>query len=206
MGRERRQQKRTNCSIPCSVQGYGKPVDGVVCNVSAGGLSVQVDMAVEQGDVLAVTLQHAKAGNIDVRGIVWHVRQGRVRGSSNLVRRLGLVLSEAPEAFHALLPVEKPKPSETKSEAPKGGKSKRAGTSAKAKVAPAPVRPALPGRPASPEAEEAPKAFRFRIRVKQDKGLRTRSILVFAKDEDEARVCAREETEPGWHILEIERG
>ena len=171
MGAERRRQERTPCSIPCAVQGQGKPVEGTVRNISAGGLCVQVDLPVEQGDVLTLTLQPDRRTSIEVQAIVWHRRRGRMKNTGNAVRLLGLVISEAPEAFGELLSTQKS--------------------------------PSL--KPRSKRSAASLKAERYRVRVKQDSGPRTRSILVFAQDDDEAREFALEETGAGWQILEINR-
>ncbi len=182
MGAERRRQVRTPCSIPCAVQGQGKPVEGTVRDISAGGLSVQVDLPVEQGDVLTLTLQPDPRTRIEVQAIVWHDRRGRMKNTGKAVRRLGLVLSEAPEAFSELL-----SPQKSPSLKPRSKRS------------------AAPARPVPPKPASLLKAERYRVRVKQDSGVRTRSILVFAQDDDEARKFALEETGAGWHILEVDR-
>ncbi|MBW2725123.1 MAG: hypothetical protein JRE71_12100, partial [Deltaproteobacteria bacterium] len=97
----------------------------------------------------------------------------------------------APEAFRELLPAPKPK-------------------SEKSELAP-PVEEEVVAQKSAPSAPvEAPKPVgdpetsRYRVRVKQDSGPRTRSIMVFAGDEDEARDFARAETGGGWQILEVE--
>jgi hypothetical protein len=218
MGVERRKDERIRCAIPCQVSSSGKPVDGTVRNVSAGGLSVQVEMQVDQGDVLSLVLQPNRRDAIPVQAIVWHNRQVKQRKTGEVSQRLGLVLSDAPEDFGDLLglpqtgaakssappepePVvarEAPARSKPSPKKPRGpvAKKTRADTAAKTKTAPPSEPPRQPG---------LPRPDRFRIRVKMDAGPRTRSILVFARDEDEARQNALDETGAGWAILEIER-
>ncbi len=192
MGAERRKSERTNCRIPCEVQIYGKLVEGTVRNISAGGLSLQVNLPVTQGDVLNLVLILDRRRRIEVQGIVWHDRR-RKKTSGSTVQRIGLVLSEAPEAFRELLPAPKakppkpqPEPSEAKEQALADQDSNSSGSGA------------LPGQ------TDGAASRRFRIRVKQDNNPRSRSIIVFAKDEDEARECANAETGAGWHILELD--
>ena len=127
-------------------------------------------------------MQPARRTSIEVKAIVWHDRRVRRKNTGKAVRRLGLVLSEAPEAFSELLPPQKL-------------------TSLK----PRSKRSAAPARPEPPKPAILLKAERYRVRVTQDSGQRTRSILVFAQDDDEAREFALEETGAGWQILEINR-
>jgi hypothetical protein len=192
MGAERRQHERTLCCIPCSVEIYGKDVDGTVRNISAGGLSVQVNLPVAQGDVLNLTLKPDGLTRIDVQGIVWHDRR-RKKTSGDAVQRIGLVLSNAPEAFRELLPTPKPKLEKSESMPPVAEEQKLPAKS------PTPAARAEPPKPA-----DCPKADRYRVRVKQVSSPRTRSIMVFAEDEDEARKFAREETGEDWQILEVD--
>ena len=51
---------------------------------------------------------------------------------------------------------------------------------------------------------DCPKTNCYRIRVQLDRSPRTRSIIVFAEDEDEARKCAGAEIGAGWQILDVD--
>lgn len=192
MGAERRRHERKLCHIPCAVQIYGKSVDGIIRNISAGGLSVQLNLPVAQGDVLNLTLNPKGRDEIQVQGIVWHDRR-RKRTSGSAVQRIGLVLSDAPEAFRELLPAPKAKSEKSEPAPPVEEERKPAAKQ------PAPSAPVEPPKPV-----DDPETSRYRVRVKQDSSPRTRSIMVFAGDEDEARDFAREETGGGWQILEVE--
>jgi hypothetical protein len=193
MGAERRQHERKNCFIPCEVEIYGKSVDGTVRNISSGGLSVQVDLPVAQGDVLNVTLQLERRKQVEVQGIVWRDHRCKKKSGST-VQRIGLVLSEAPEAFRELLPAKKPK---SQKPAPKPSVVEEQGLDTEGRDSSAPQ--------VLPKQENCEISIRFRVRVKQDSNPRTRSIMVFAADEDEARESARVSIGEGWHILEIDR-
>lgn len=183
--------------IPCEVRGAGKLVDGTVRNISAGGLSVQVDLAVEQGEILTLTLRPDRRRSIEVQGIVWHERRGVVKSTGKVVQRLGLVLAHAPEAFSELLPPQRSTAPRPRSKPRSVAEPEPSAVTAKAA--------SVEKCPADSAPKPAPKAERYRVRVKQDSSPRTRSILVFAKDDDAARECAREETGAGWYILDLDR-
>jgi len=209
VGAERRKHQRISCAIPCEVHGTGKPSRGTVRNVSAAGMSVLVDMRVAQGDVVNVTLQSGNKQEMLVEAIVWHDRQVRIRRTGETIRRLGLVLSNAPDAYRELLEAKEPAPSASPS--PSYAKD---GSGKKTKLrSPKTIRDARPASastskskaPPAPEQLGLPKPQRFRVRVKQETNPRSRSILVFAQSEDEARTSALAETGSGWMILEIER-
>ena len=193
MGAERRKQERTKCLIPCEVQIYGKLVEGTLRDISAGGLSLQVNLPVTQGDVLSLVLNLDRQRKIELQGIVWHDRR-RKKTSGSIVQRIGLVLSEAPEAYRELLPAPKAKPPKPQPEP----------SVAKEQALPAQDSMSS-GSTVLPEQTDSKASSRFRVRVKQDSNPRSRSIIVFAKDEDEARECAHAETGAGWHILELDR-
>jgi hypothetical protein len=198
---ERRRHDRKRCSIPCEVRGSGKPVAGTVHNVSAGGLSVLVDLDVDQGDVLTLILKPGRRPSIEIQAIVWHHRRVKLERTGGATRRLGLVLSEAPDAFTELLPATKPA-------APKPNGKKPTATQKAAPRKPLSARPAAPKpgpRVEPPKPAGLPNPNRYRIRLKQRSSPRTRSILVFAGSDEEARERGLAETGPDWSILEVER-
>jgi hypothetical protein len=159
-------------------------------------MSVQTDVAVSQGDVVHVKLQPDNNKEMVVEAIVWHVRRVRMRRTGTTSLRLGLILSEAPEAYLGLL--------ESKEPAPPVGPSAGSKTSTKADPLPPEGVKNAAGAKKSKQPG-LPKPQRFRVRVKQETNPRTRSILVFAESEDEARKSALHETGSGWMILEIDQ-
>ena len=89
-------------------------MDATVRNVSAGGLSVQIDQPAEQGETLSLTLNPDRRSEIKIQGIVWSVRRFKVTSGKTAQYRLGLVLSEAPDSYLELLPTPKSKPRKSK--------------------------------------------------------------------------------------------
>lgn len=200
MGAERRKDPRVSCFLASEVRRGSQVVAGTVRNLSAGGLSLHVDLAVEQGEVLHLSLQPDRRKRIEVEAIVWHVQAMRERKTGRTLRRLGLVLSEANDDYADLL---------DSSSSPKSpsGRTRRAFAGSPAADSPPPGPQSRPRDSAKPKrrATAPPKPVKHRIRVKQDLSPRTRTILVFAPDREAARAAAQTEIDPGWHILEVER-
>ncbi len=219
VGAERRKDKRTRCFIPCDVQWGGKSYDGTVRDVSAGGLSLEVPLDLDQGDVIDLVLRPDQLPEIPVQAIVWHQRRVRQRQSGRQSARLGMVLSDAPDDFAELLGLT-PAPARRAAQAVQAGTTAKLTKPAKKpeSAAPPPAPEAAPRTPppapspppaaSVPIPEEEPTESdgpgRFRVRVKMDQGPRSRSILVFAAAEAEARESAIAETGSGWSILEVE--
>jgi hypothetical protein len=165
----------------------------MVMDLSSGGLSVAADRMLDQGESVYLRLHPKGRDSVDIEALVWNVRAVKSRGKGKASARLGFVLSEAPDEFLELL------------------KSKTPARVAK------PRRPAQPAERRSPEPEVAseaepepvlttpppPAERRFRARVKQSGGNRTRTILVFATSAEDAAEKALAEVEPGWFVLEV---
>jgi hypothetical protein len=195
---ERRKEERIKVRFPCDLASGRKRASGMVMDISAGGLSVAADTILDQGESVFVRLHPKGRASIDVEALVWNVRAVKRGGKGKASARLGLVLSEAPDEFLGLL------------------KSKTPARVAK------PPKPARSAKRRSPEADVAkeaepvpetvletpppPAERRFRARVKQSGGNRTRTILVFATSAEDAAEKALAEVEPGWILLEVTSG
>jgi hypothetical protein len=203
-----------------------------------GGLSVQADISVDQGDVLNLVLHPDRLHDVPIQAIVWHQRRVRQRVSGREFTLMGLVLSEAPEDFHDRMGLSSEPPSsgyeprrprksarlvesaktDSPREATAGRGPKRAARPTRARAARThgagpsaasgktngaatrkPVEEKAPAAPGLPRPE------RYRVRVTMTGKPRTRSILVFAGDGDEARYAALGETGKGWEVLEVEK-
>ena len=215
-GRERRKHVRRDCVVPCELEAEGRKVSGTVRDVSMGGLSVQADIDLEQGTSVHVVVRPDRLHELRLDAIVWNNRAVKQRNSGRRMSRMGLVLADAPNDYpeRMQVPTEEPavaeepespaaeatRPATAKKRSPRPAPPTRTPKPAAAKPAPksAPPRAEKKARPALP----APK--RYRVRVTQRGGPRTRSIVVFAASEDEARDTALEETGKGWEILELE--
>ncbi len=111
---------------------------------------------------------------VDVETMVWHRRPAR--GPTSAVR-LGVILVRAPDDFPRWMGL-----SESKPKAPKPERSAET--------------PAF-------ERNRPEQQCRYRVRLAQNAGSRTRSLSVTAATEENARACALAEIEGDWKILEI---
>jgi hypothetical protein len=191
-----------------------------VRDVSRGGLSLQTELEAAQGDTLWITIEPGRRGlrRVEVQAIVWHLRRVRDRSSGARSLILGLVLSEATSDFITLLEQLSPRKrlAQDTTRAPTLRKvacrPPAPPVEPRAEPEPQPESPAQPksravAKPVTqpkPEPSRAPSALvRFRVRVKQEGGPRTRSIVVFAESAVDAHELALEETEPGWFVLDV---
>jgi len=164
---ERRRDVRIKVRFPCELAFARQRASGTVLDLSAGGLSVEVDGKAEQGDSVSVRLEPKGRSSIDIEAFVWNVRGMRRRGKGKAATRLGLVLSEAPDEFLDLL----------KSKAPRVTR---------------PGQPTKPSQSRSPEPETAPETeaeaaleveppaaeSSYRAHVKQPGTTRTRTTAL----------------------------
>lgn len=200
---ERRRHTRIRCHIACQVVAGRDTVPGMVCDVSAGGLLVNADMEIDQGDTVRVCLEAGRRRPaIEIEAIVWHVRSVRNRRSGLISCAMGLVLSDAPEAYVSLIDHLKPAV-EPPRKADPGPKAKKRRMGPQRPRSPRPAAAASAPEAAKPLVEAAP--MRFRVRVKQEGKPYTRSIQVFADSAERAREVALAETGEAWVILEVER-
>jgi len=193
MGVERRREPRIPCKIPCELRIAGHSVAGHVRNVSAGGLAVLAEAPdADQGEEVAVTMQAASIGVIEVRAIVWHVRVSKRSTSEKPSRSFGLVLSDAAPAFAQLV----------------------ARLIANTAHAIPPLRPLAPdpvdqgqaasGTPKNGSARaDAPRLREYRIRLKELGGPRSYRIVASGISAESAADAARGEVGPNWEVLEV---
>lgn len=100
---ERRRGPRVRCLLPCGVVAGRKIVEGIVRNLSEGGLALEAPVSVGQtGDVLELRLEPPRRQPVEISAVVWHLRTART-GDSGPIGRFGMVLSEAGEEYFALV-------------------------------------------------------------------------------------------------------
>lgn len=184
---ERRRQPRVRCKLACQLRlGDGKPVEGTVLDLSRSGLCVQTTLPADQGDPLVVLLR-VPDDEIEVQALAWHSRRARRCGTGEVCHLLGLIVSEAPERYYQLAPVE-PKPAtaapfEVGPEAPAAGKS----ASGPSRVSP----------------DDVEDLIAFRVRVKVSGEPRTRVLSLSAASDEDARAAAAANLGNTWEILEV---
>ncbi len=98
-------QRRVRCRLACEVLDCGRrPVRGVLCSLSAGGLSLEARLRVEQGDGIRLRiLPHRRARAVTVGAIVWNDRPLRGAGRKGALRTIGCVVSDPPQAYLDLI-------------------------------------------------------------------------------------------------------
>jgi hypothetical protein len=155
----------------------GQRHSGLVLNVSHGGLFVQTTAGPEPGAGLAVELQlGAGAQALELETqVVW---RRVVAPHLRTIQQggVGLRIRRAPEPFYTLLM----------------GMQQGDSTLPPRAAASAPAEPAAP-------------ASRFRIRVKQNAGPRSRLLTLSGASEAEVRDRALAQSGHGWTILEVEQ-
>lgn len=193
MGAERRRDPRIRCSIPCELRIAGQSVAGKVRNVSAGGLGLVAEAPqADQGDEVGVTLRAPGLGAIEVRALVWHVRNVKGAKGEKPARQFGLVLSDAAPEFAQLVARMAPKPAPAAAARPP--EPPPAAPAQEAKPPPTPMPPPEPDPPAPQQ---------WRIRIKQNGGSRTCRIVASGATAEAAKEAALAEVGPGWSVLEV---
>jgi hypothetical protein len=181
---ERRKSPRIRCRLPCDIERDGRHAagTGTAVDLSEGGLCIHTDLEVEQGQSLRIALATPGERRLELAALAWHVRRVRNR-SGQTFRVVGAMISEAPEAYYALVPRAAPR---------------------RARGSPSPAEPRPPAGAAPVEAPgEAGELRTFRIRVKAVVGPRTRTLSLSATSEDEARALAVEDLRGEWEVLEV---
>ncbi len=177
--------------------------------LSEGGLGLEAPLRIEQGDSLRICiLPHRKSRAVRIEGIAWNDRPSRSRAGK--LRSIGVVVSDPPEEFLALLrEVERKNPSSGRA----AGAARTAGrpSTPPRRADPTPCedlpRSRAPMPPPKPEPEE--NLHNFRVRLKLVGGPRTRIFAVQASSVGDAEERARAELatsakpDEQWELLEV---
>jgi Tfp pilus assembly protein PilZ len=169
-----RADTRISKRMPCRVKAADSIFGGMVLNVSRGGLFVQTTARVDPGTELWLELNaSAERETIELgTQVVWK-RVVPVSLRGVTTGGVGLKIQTAPESYYAFL---------MQLMAGAAASRDRAGE-----------------RPEGPAGAEMP---RFRVRLKQAQGSRSRTLTLVCRSEDEARRSALEQVGPGWVVLE----
>ena len=197
----RRRAARTKKRLACSLQIEGRHHSGVVLDVSATGLFVQTNAKPEAGT--PVSLEMSMPGSqrpLFFQAVV--ARQVIVPPQLVAVAKggLGLLIQNAPEDWYAFIAEVLPSPTEAASaasSAPAAGSEPKSAASGRSIVEKSNPQQSRPKRGAA-------SLIRFRVRMSQIAGSRSRSVIVPATSADEARNLANEEAGDGWKIIECE--
>jgi len=183
---ERRTSPRVNCHFPCAFIAAKKEREGVVIDLSEGGLCLRTQFGLSTGDQLDLRIQ-APGKTLEVKALVWHSRQVRRCSTNAVIYVVGLMLVDVPETYFEFLP-----DTQSKTNSPPDQQkpsTERTETSAPAQA---------------PDQEESSELNPFRIRVKQLGAPRTRVLSLSAESLDEARSLAMAELGNEWEVLGID--
>ncbi len=172
---ERRKYSRIRCRFPCEIVGPAGRASGTVLDLSEGGLSVRAALKIDQGESLVVRFQAPGGEAIEVEALIWHARRVRDRATGEDSRVLGLMVSDACEAYSRLVP-------HTQAPSPEAS---------------------MPSEESAPEAVGSGELVGFRIRVQQSAGPRTRILTLSAESGEEARALAATHLGDDWDVLEV---
>jgi hypothetical protein len=181
---DRRRNPRIRCNLPCSLRISGRSVEGRLCDVSQGGLRVRAELEQpEHGEPVEVRLAPPRSAAIEISALVWRTVGGRRASSAKETIELGLVLAAPSDAYFAFV-------------------------AARARLLAHRDRPLARKVPLAPSAidpgaAEPARYEQYAVRVKQEGGPRTCSIVVAAAGADEAKARALVELGSGWSILEV---
>ncbi len=206
----RRRTKRIKKRLACSLLIEGRHHSGVVLDVSATGLFVQTNAKPEPGT--AISLEMSVPGSSRPLFFQAMVARKKIVPPQLLTVAqggLGLLIQNAPEDWYAFIASVGPRQTEaipTPSSAQGAGSAQKPTAGGKASVAKkSPSKPAASARStlkkSAPKKSEPP-LIRFRLRMSQIEGSRSRSMIVCATSEAEARSQAIEESGEGWKIIE----
>ena len=202
----RRAAARTKKRLTCAVVIGGSRLSGIVLDLSANGLFVQTSANPPPGAELGLELE--LPGEPERTFLLVRVARKKVvppRLRSVVHGGLGLRIKRAPEAYFSY--VARLQCAEVAEESPAVA---AAPAKASAAVTASPKK-ASPGRGIGarrvvpPRVPVVAKGQRFRVRVSQISGSRSRLLEVIAASEEEARRKAVGASGEGWKILACER-
>jgi hypothetical protein len=206
----RRRSKRIKKRLGCSLQIEGRHHSGVVIDVSATGLFVQTNARPDPGTPVSLEMSVPGAPRpLFFQAVV--ARQKLVPPQLVTVAQggIGLLLQNAPEDWYGFIAGAGPQQTE---EIPSGASAEKTDSpkkpAAKGKASTAKTGGSKRAKPARREVKETvrkksePSLIRFRLRMSQITGSRSRSMLVSATSEAEARSLAADEAGDGWKVIE----
>ncbi len=212
--------QRIRCRIPCEIAYEGGKASATVVDLAEGGVGLVTSVTLHEADPIRVVLDARKAGSaIELTGIVWNERVVQRGGEGGRKRALGIMLSEVPDDYLALLARHRPRDGARR----RGGGQRAAGSGPRPsshglrraeRVATSRVaivrepradtnlpRAKVPLPPPKSVPEECLPLYC--ARVKQVGGARTRRMEVRARSDSQARQQILAELGTEWEILEL---
>lgn len=180
---EHRVAKRVRRRMPCEIKAEGRQQRAIVIDFSRTGLFVQTSARLSPGTPVELWIQFEDQREpILLRASV--ARQKAVPSNLTSVAQggIGLRILDAPPSFYALLGEAPPLPRPAKKAAD-----------------------VVPGHTGPGRAAEPPALPRFRVRIKQSDGPRSRILDIVAETAERACASALAQAGAGWEALGAER-
>ena len=196
--------ERSKRRITCRVHSEGRQHNGIVLDLSGSGLFIQTSAKLAPGVQVRIDLG-LPDGEVPMNVEV--VRRKQVPAQLVTVAHggVGVRILTAPESYYRFLQEVQEREREQAEREQATGAAKPAQPSpapvARTAVAPKPNPVATPPPPPPPPAPPLP---RFRVRVSQTNGIRSRTMIVAAKNADEASRSTQGEVGDGWKIVAVE--
>jgi hypothetical protein len=189
--------ERKRRQMPCTLRVDGKHHGGLILDVSPGGLFIQSSAKIKPGDRLEIqTTLPGVEGRVCMQVEV--VRKVIVPAHLLKVARggVGVRILSAPESYYQFM--DALGVSSDPGKAPHA-RAKRSAEDPQAAPAAEKIEPAPQVR------EESAPQPRFRVRIKQARGPRSRAVEISAGSEEEAQRRVLAEVDEGWLVLAVER-
>lgn len=189
--------ERSKRRMPCRVHAEGRQHNGIVLDLSGSGLFIQTSAKLPPGVHVQIDLGLPEG---EATMTVEVVRRKQVPAQLLTVAHggIGVRILSAPEAYYRFLQDVQERERQQAARGEVGIAAKSApvvGTRAAApKASPVPSAPA-PAAPTGP---------RFRVRISQTSGIRSRTVIVAAASPDEASRSAQAELGDEWKVVAVE--
>jgi len=177
--------------MPCRVHTEGRQHNGIVLDLSGSGLFIQTSAKLPPGVQVRIDLSLPE---IEVPLTVEVVRRKQVPPQLLTVAHggIGVRILSAPETYYRFLQdvQARERQQAEREQSTRGGSTQSlAGAGARAPAAPVPAEPTGP---------------RFRVRVSQTDGIRSRTVVVAAATPEEASRSTQSELGEGWKVVAVE--
>jgi hypothetical protein len=195
--------ERSKRRMPCRVHADGRVHNGIVLDLSGSGLFIQTSAKLTPGTRIDIDLSlDANSARMQVEV----VRRKQVPAQLLTVAQggVGVRIISAPEPYYRFLQELQEKERQARGESGNGTSKEFAAPPLKAPPAAAAGAPPKPAAAKPAPAKPVPPKAKFRVRVCQTSGARSRILVVGADDAAQAGRLALEELGQGWKILGVD--
>jgi hypothetical protein len=200
-------RSRVRCKLRCQIIRGRRHVEGTVISLSEGGLGIVAPLQLDECDPIELRiLPPGRTRDIEISGLVWYERPARIAQPRAPLRMLGCVVSDLSGSLSALMTKLDPGSTAPVARRQAPVREQKAIDRASKEALDLP-RSREPLPPPKPDPEET--LPRFKVRMKQVAGPRTRIVALRAQSVAEAARIARSQIDtssdgsPAWELLEV---